>query len=120
MLRGRHVIMACRDEDRCLAAKKELDSRWAAAAGPHGSCECATLDLAKPESIRSFAEQFSSRRQRLSLLVNNAGDLLHPPREPGPAFPSQAMFSETHSNCEGHKTLSWRFKDLLSKALNSE
>lgn len=75
MQRGRHVILACRDTEKCVAAKRELDSRWEAASSSHGSCECASLDLAQPRSIRSFAERFISRKQRLSLLVNNAGAL---------------------------------------------
>ena len=74
--------MACRDATRCADAKRELDARQQAGGGTVGSCECATLDLAQPESIRSFAQQFSKRKERLSLLVNNAGSghvrCLHP------------------------------------------
>ena len=72
MQRGHHVIMACRDAKRCAVAKKELDARQAEGSS-RGSCECAILDLAQPESIRSFAQQFCKRKERLSLLVNNAG-----------------------------------------------
>ena len=112
MQRGRHVIMACRDAEKCAAAKRELDARRGAAAEKlQGSCECAALDLSRPGSIRGFAQQVGRRRQRISLLVNNAGAA--PPmsrwspavvpqpgvphsgaagfRNPGPKFPSPAV-----------------------------
>lgn len=76
---GHHVVMACRSEARCAAAKAELDAR----PGLNGSCECQRLDLGDYQSIRRFASSLGppERAQdaaqppppRIHTLVNNAG-----------------------------------------------
>lgn len=62
------VIMACRDMDKCLQARKDiaLESR-----NKHIYCE--ECDLASQESIRNFAQLVNHREERLDLLINNAG-----------------------------------------------
>lgn len=81
---GHHVIMACRSEERCQAAKAELDGR-----GLPGSCECRRVDVSDYASIRRFAQELRERPPRpagaaaaagagaappqFDLVVNNAG-----------------------------------------------
>jgi retinol dehydrogenase-12/retinol dehydrogenase-13 len=65
---GWDLVLACRD------AGKAVDVRAAIAAeSPAVSVETPRLDLASLDSIRSFAAELSGRRQRVDLLVNNAG-----------------------------------------------
>lgn len=62
------VILACRDMDKCLEARKDiaLESR-----NKHIYCE--ECDLASQESIRDFADRINQKEARLDLLINNAG-----------------------------------------------
>ena len=74
MARGHNVTLACRNGERCAAAKRALDARRLA-----GSCACGQLDLADYESVRAFAADWREQQQQqqrggqLVTLVNNAG-----------------------------------------------
>ena len=69
--RGAVVVFACRDEARTLSSiKMSIKSSE--------ECKRAVymkLDLASFISIKSFAEKFKERFQRLDILVNNAGGM---------------------------------------------
>ncbi len=71
---GAGVVLACRD-----TAKGGRAAAAIATAIPGAKLEVAALDLADLESVRSFAERISARREGLDLLINNAG-LMAPPR----------------------------------------
>lgn len=66
--RGAQVIMVCRSRERgeeALATAKQMSSS--------DKIELMLCDLASLESIRSFAEKFTSKYPILDVLINNAG-----------------------------------------------
>jgi len=65
---GAHVVMACRDEGRGTTARERVR-----AAAPTASVDLSILDLADLASVHKFADGFLGERERLDLLVNNAG-----------------------------------------------
>lgn len=76
--RGARVILACRDEQRAEEAVREIKMRT-------GSNEVVYmhLDLAKLQSVRSFAETFLKKEARLDILINNAGIAIEGKTEDG-------------------------------------
>ncbi|EMF55983.1 MULTISPECIES: oxidoreductase [Streptomyces] len=66
--RGAHVVLACRSEERGAAALERMSAEV-----PHGSLELIRLDLGDLSSVRDFADTYARTRDRLDLLVNNAG-----------------------------------------------
>jgi len=80
LARGARVILACRDEAKAEAARREL-----AAVG--GRVEVRRLDLASLASVRAFAKGFSG--QDLHILVNNAGVMACPYTESEDGFEVQ-------------------------------
>ena len=71
-LLGAHVIITARDPAKGRKAVEEIRQY----AGAGGEVGLMPLDLARFASIRSFAEEFTRRFDRLHVLVNNAGGLL--------------------------------------------
>lgn len=65
--RGADVTITVRDEVKGAAAAEDIRT----ATGATVSIEI--LDLADLESVRSFAERFADRHDRLDVLINNAG-----------------------------------------------
>jgi NAD(P)-dependent dehydrogenase (short-subunit alcohol dehydrogenase family) len=64
---GARVVMAVRDPEKGERARRSV-------MGATGrEVEMAVVDLARHESIRRFARDFSARHPRLDVLVNNAG-----------------------------------------------
>jgi len=70
---GAATVLACRDAGKGQAAAARL-----AAAAPAADVSVVLLDLASLASVRAAAAQILARRQRLDLLINNAG-LMWPP-----------------------------------------
>jgi NAD(P)-dependent dehydrogenase (short-subunit alcohol dehydrogenase family) len=66
-LKGAHVILACRDLERCNAAQNEI-SRLA----PGSSTSVEQLDLGSLRSVKRFADRVA-RKGRLRSLILNAG-----------------------------------------------
>ncbi|XP_072035169.1 dehydrogenase/reductase SDR family member 13-like [Amphiura filiformis] len=66
--RGARVILACRNPLKAGPAVKEIRER-------SGSQNVVfrQLDMASPDSIRSFAKRFLEEESRLDVLINNAG-----------------------------------------------
>ena len=64
---GAHVILACRSAERGARACDELER-----VGP-GTAELRLVDLARPASIRGFAQSCAKDFDHLDVLVNNAG-----------------------------------------------
>lgn len=69
------VIMACRSVERAEAARAEV-----VAEVPSAKLTVMQLDNASLESVRTFAEAFKARQDRLDLLLNNAGVMAVPRR----------------------------------------
>ena len=65
---GARVLMACRDEGRAAAAADAIR-----AAGPRGTVETRTLDLASLASIDALVARVRAEEPTLDVLVNNAG-----------------------------------------------
>lgn len=97
---GAHVIVAGRRPDIGSAALADLRG-----------IEFATLDLADPASIGTFAEAFLRSSRPLHLLVNNAGVMFTP-------FAQDARGHETQfaTNHLGHFELTLRLWPALAKA----
>ncbi|ESO83499.1 hypothetical protein LOTGIDRAFT_197176 [Lottia gigantea] len=65
---GGRVILACRDMEKCAAAKKEIINFTY-----NVQVICKKLDLASIKSIRQFAEEINKEETHVDVLVNNAG-----------------------------------------------
>ncbi|CAL8077492.1 unnamed protein product [Calicophoron daubneyi] len=93
--RGARVIMACRDMDKCRAARENLLKRFGVHTSGKSASEdcpsfltpigesqlvCEQLDLASYGSIRAFAQRILQREHALDILINNAGVHLAEPK----------------------------------------
>ena len=113
--RGAHVVLACRDEERCRDAASEVMVMDAEDAANGGSAEVRTLDLASLASVRGFAEGLLKKLGRegrsIDYLVNNAG-VMALPRYEASADGYERQFAVNHL---GHFFLT----TLLLPALSS-
>ncbi|CAM5716951.1 SDR family NAD(P)-dependent oxidoreductase OS=Streptomyces alboniger OX=132473 GN=CP975_01405 PE=3 SV=1 [Streptomyces alboniger] len=80
--RGAQVTLACRSEERGRAAKDRL-----LAEVPGAAAEFRRLDLGDLGSVREFAAAYE--RDRLDLLINNAGVMALPYRRTADGFETQ-------------------------------
>lgn len=67
------VVMACRNLEKAEEAKKSV-----LAEHPTAELELMELDLSSLESVKSFAAAFLEKRDKLDLLINNAGVMIPP------------------------------------------
>lgn len=74
--RGARVVLASRDLTRCENARTRL-----LAATPTATVDVIRCDLGSFESVRTFAETFHAKYQRLDVLVCNSGVMALPNRE---------------------------------------
>lgn len=101
---GAHVVLACRSEERALAAidaiRREVDDP---------SLEFIELDLASLDAVRAFAASFRAGHDRLDLLINNAGVMWVPLEHTDDGL-------ELHmaANYFGHALLTSLLLDLMS------
>ena len=65
-----HVTLACRDTVKGATVRAEI-----AADTGNPNLEVRRVDLADPDSVRSFASEFVAAHPRLDVLINNAGVL---------------------------------------------
>ncbi|MDH3524203.1 MAG: oxidoreductase [Acidobacteriota bacterium] len=73
--KGAHVVLACRSATRgARALERILDET------PAASAELLELDLSSLDSVRACAAELEARRDRLDLLINNAGVMMPPER----------------------------------------
>lgn len=70
---GCEVVIACRNTAKGEKAAESIRSDV-----PSAKLEVAALDLADLASVRAFAERLSGSRDRLDLLINNAGVMAAP------------------------------------------
>lgn len=66
--RGGKIYMACRSEERGLAALNEIKLL-----SGNDNLNFMKLDLASLDSIREFSKNFHKREAKLDILINNAG-----------------------------------------------
>ncbi|XP_059621777.1 retinol dehydrogenase 11-like [Phlebotomus argentipes] len=71
--RNAKIYLACRDRDRCEAARQEIIEKT-------GNTKIYNrhLDLTTLKSVREFAEDFVKEEEKLDVLINNAGVLYVP------------------------------------------
>jgi len=70
---GAHVIMACRDMEKCKEAAKLIKEE-----AKSEKVETMELDLASFDSITTFVNDFKAKKLPLQLLINNAGVMRTP------------------------------------------
>jgi NAD(P)-dependent dehydrogenase (short-subunit alcohol dehydrogenase family) len=104
---GAHVVTACR---RISAGEEAVGTL----SGEPGSAEVLQLDLASLASVRSFAEAFLTRHDRLDGLVNNAGVMNAPEGKTMDGFETQ--FGTNHL---GHFLLTELLLDTLKASAPS-
>jgi NAD(P)-dependent dehydrogenase (short-subunit alcohol dehydrogenase family) len=82
--KGAAVVMACRDPGRGEQARAEV-----MAAAPDAEVLLERLDLADLASVRAFAAKVAGERERVDLLINNAGVMGTPRQETADGFELQ-------------------------------
>ena len=68
---GSHVVMACRNESKALAAQEEIIRE-----SGNFDVDVLLVDMSSLESVRALAAIVKSKYQRLDVLINNAGIML--------------------------------------------
>ena len=109
-LRGAHVVMACRNEEKAEKARSTI-VRESEGKLTDDSFEIQALDLASLDSVRSFASNFIAQDRPLHLLVNNAGIMIPDRLETVDGF--EAHFGTNHL---GHFLLTNLLIDLLKSS----
>ena len=104
--KGAKVVLASRNMQKGEAAKsKILESH------PSGLIEVMELDLMDLASIRSFVKEFSSKYDRLDVLLNNAGIMMTPYSKTKDGFEGQMG-----TNHLGHFALTGLLLDLIKSS----
>ncbi len=103
------VVMACRSRSKAEAAADEIKEE-----SPDADLDILLLDLANLDSIRSFADDFQDRYDRLDGLLNNAGIMQPPYRTTKDGFELQMGV-----NHFGHFALTGLLMELIKKTPES-
>ncbi|XP_028157569.1 retinol dehydrogenase 13-like [Ostrinia furnacalis] len=107
--RGAKVFMACRDMEKCEAARREIVTETR-----NKYVYCRPCDLASTASIRQFVERFKSEEPHIHVLVNNAGVMEPPTRVTRDGFETQLGV-----NHMGHFLLTNLLLDTLKASVPS-
>lgn len=100
---GADVVLACRNVEKGEAAIADIRADH-----PEARLELMALNLADMESVAHFAATFAQARDRLDLLINNAGVMALPERRTTAGFEMQ--FGTNHL---GHFALTGQLLDKL-------
>ncbi|XP_060805113.1 retinol dehydrogenase 13-like [Amyelois transitella] len=107
--RGAKVFMACRDMDKCEAARRDIvletDNKFV---------YCRPCDLASLDSIRQFVQRFKSEEPYVHVLVNNAAVM-----EPPAAITRDGFEAHLGINHLGHFLLTNLLLDTLKASAPS-
>ncbi|KAJ0181340.1 hypothetical protein K1T71_003425 [Dendrolimus kikuchii] len=97
--RGARVIMACRDVNKAVVAKADIEKDKETVNGT-GEIVIEKLDLCSFKSVKDFALKLLSREEKINILINNAGVMMCPENKTEDGF-------ETHigSNHFSHALL---------------
>ncbi|KAG7375357.1 hypothetical protein PHYPSEUDO_001682 [Phytophthora pseudosyringae] len=104
--KGATVVLACRNAER---AHKAVDDMKAELEPETATVEFLLLDLSDLDSVRTFAETFRAKFDRLDLLVNNGGVLV-----PHPTHTPRGLEMQFAVNHLGHFYLTSLLFDLLT------
>ena len=107
--KGIKTVMACRNLEKAENAKRKILNE-----GPEAALDIIQIDLAKLESVRSFANEFIAKYDNLDLLVNNAGVMMPPYEKTDDGFELQMA-----ANYFGHFLLTGLLIDFLIKTKGS-
>jgi NAD(P)-dependent dehydrogenase (short-subunit alcohol dehydrogenase family) len=102
-VRGAHVVMAVRNQQKAAAAVEQIRS-----SAPDAALDLVALDLASQASVRAAAGQILAAHENIALLINNAGVMGIPEARTADGFEMQ--FGVDHL---GH----WSLTALLLPAL---
>lgn len=100
---GADVIMACRSEEKGLAARKAILIE-----NPGVKIKVMPLDLMSLDSVRQFADAFKKEYNKLDILINNAGIMMTPFQLTKDGFESQLGVNHL-----GHFALTGLLMDLI-------
>jgi retinol dehydrogenase-12 len=70
---GAHIVVAARNATKAATAASEIET----SADARGRVETIPIDLASFASVRAFADAFNAKHDRVDILLNNAGLVLH-------------------------------------------
>jgi NAD(P)-dependent dehydrogenase (short-subunit alcohol dehydrogenase family) len=101
--KGAKVVLASRNLEKGAAAKKRILESY-----PEAKVDILELDLMDLASIRSFVQEFSSKYDRLDVLMNNAGIMMTPYFKTKDGFEAQMG-----TNHLGHFALTGLLLDLI-------
>ena len=111
--KGFHVFLGARSSDAGVAAVQKLNKEGGKE--DYGEITVLKIDVSKPDSIRSAAEEFSRKSDRLDTLVNNAGILLDDDKDVMTITPE--IFETTlRTNALGALLVSQVFVPFLKKS----
>ena len=110
--KGFHVFLGARDTESGEAAAEKLRKEGEE---DYGEITFLKIDVSKSDSIRSAAEEFSRKSDRLDALVNNAGILLDDDKDVLTTTPE--MFETTlRTNTLGALLVAQAFVSFLKKS----
>ena len=111
--KGFHVFLGARNSDAGVAAAQKLNKEGEKE--EYGEITFLKIDVSNPDSIRSAAEEFSRKSDRLDTLVNNAGILLDDDKDILTTTPE--IFETTlRTNTLGALLVSQAFVPFLKKS----
>jgi NAD(P)-dependent dehydrogenase (short-subunit alcohol dehydrogenase family) len=103
------IVMACRSMGKADKAKAEV-----LAENPNAKLDVMQLDNASLASVKSFADAFKSKYDRLDLLLNNAGVMAIPRTETADGFEMQIGVNHL-----GHFALVGHLLDVITNTPNA-
>ncbi len=103
------VILAVRNMEAGTSALERINSET-----PTPKCEVMRLDLSNLKSVRSFAEAFRRKYQKLDRLINNAGVMIPPYSKTDDGF--ELQFGTNHL---GHFALTGLLLDMILRTPDS-
>ena len=103
------VIVAVRNLEKGEKAKSKILSK-----NKNADVELMKLDLADLSSVKTFAQEFKNKFQKLDLLINNAGVMIPPYSKTKDGFELQMG-----TNHLGHFALTLQLLDLINAAPNA-
>lgn len=106
---GGKVVMACRNESKAQDAKAKIEAEV-----PDADLDVLSIDLSRLESVREFAKAYTSKYDRLDVLINNAGVMMPPYSKTEDGF--ELQFG---ANYMGHFLLTGLLLETLQKTPHS-
>ncbi|MBN2500844.1 MAG: SDR family oxidoreductase [Anaerolineales bacterium] len=104
--KGATVILACRNQDKGEAALRQIVQEQ-----PQAKAAVMPLDLSDLSAVRRFADEFTSRYERLDILINNAAVMRTPFKRTPDGF--ELQFATNHL---GHFALTGLLLEYIVRA----